>query len=625
MCGINGVFGLDKIAKPKQLIQCMNEALAHRGPDAEGCFVNDQVALGHRRLSIIDTSKKSNQPLFSKDHSITLVFNGELYNYVELKEELREFQFETSSDTEVLIAAYQKWGISCMEKFNGMFGFALWDDNQKALYIARDRIGIKPIYFYESDTHLVFSSEIRAMLKSGLVEKKLDKSALADYLRYQTVHGPRTIVQGIRLLPAGHFLKINQEETTLHEYWNLISEQTKRTYEPTREALHSRTKDLLHDSIRLRMRSDVPYGAFLSGGIDSSAIVGLMAEHTSHPVSTFNISFKENEFSEAKYARMVAKKFNTKHEEITLTSDTFKNLIPDALDAMDHPSGDGPNTFVVSKATKEAGVTMALSGLGGDELFAGYAIFTQSLSLMNKRWLSSFSPALRGLVGKLYKTLKPSISSDKIAGILAEDYIELPYIYPWSRTLYSDDVIAKVLTRKKLPENAVKSKLLELLDFKEGAGIMPSLSQVSLAEINTYMSHVLLRDSDQMSMAHALEVRVPFLDHRLVEHALRIPDTLKYPSAPKKFLIDALGDLLPSDIVDRPKMGFTLPWNIWMKSDLKSFCENHLKSLGKRAEFNENQIDSLWKGFLNNDPKLSWSRLWPLVVLGHWIEKNGIE
>ena len=603
----------------------MNDALAHRGPDADGCFVNDHVALGHRRLSIIDTSEKSNQPLFSKDGSISLVFNGELYNYIELKEELREFDFETSSDTEVLIAAYQRWGISCLERFNGMFGFALWDNNQKALYIVRDRVGIKPIYFFESDAHLIFSSEIRAILSSGLVEKKLDKASLADYLRYQTVHGPRTIVQGVRLLPPGHFLKINQEENTLHEYWNLVSEQTKNTYEPTKGALQNNTRELLHDSIRLRMRSDVPFGAFLSGGIDSSAIVGLMAEHTSHPVNTFNISFKENEFSEAPYAQTVAKKFNTKHQEITLTSDSFRDLIPEALDAMDHPSGDGPNTFVVSKATKEAGVTMALSGLGGDELFAGYAIFTQSLSLMNKRWLSSFSPALRGLGGKLYKTLKPSVASDKIAGILAEDYLELPYIYPWSRILYADDVIAKALTQRKLPENVVKSGLLELLDFKDGGGSMPSLSQVSLAEITTYMSHVLLRDSDQMSMAHALEVRVPFLDHRLVEHVLRIPDSLKYPTTPKKFLIDTLGDLLPDEIVNRPKMGFTLPWKIWMKTDLKSFCEHHLKSLGKRAEFNDAQIDSLWKGFLNDDQKLSWSRLWPLVVLGHWLEKNGIE
>ena len=601
MCGISGVYGLENLNDPRSIVEKMNASIAHRGPDAEGIHEGDNFLLGHRRLSIIDTTAQSNQPLYSKDKKIVLVFNGELYNYIELKAELPDYEFTTNSDTEVLIAAYEKWGIAALSKFNGMFSFALWDDSLKCLFLVRDRLGIKPLYFSQINQQIVFASEVRALLNSGLVERKLDETALVDYLRYQTVHGPRTIIKNLRLLPAGHYLKITEDDASIYEYWNLADQTDHSIAEKSLEDQLTATRDLLHSSVGLRMRADVPFGAFLSGGIDSSAVVGLMAEHTEHPVNTFNISFQEDEFSEAPYAQLIAKKFNTKHCEIELTVEKFKQLIPDALNAMDHPSGDGPNTFVVSKVTKEAGITMALSGLGGDELFAGYGIFSQATSLLNKKWLASFAPVIRGIGGKIYKTLKPGIAGDKIAGILSEDYIELPYIYPWSRVVLMDHRIKKLLGKGTLPRNDMKQFLIEALHHKTSGGNLPLLSQVSLAEINTYMQHVLLRDSDQMSMAHALEIRVPFLDHRLVETAMGIQDPYKYPYSPKQFLIKSLGDLLPTEVVDRKKMGFTLPWEIWMKGDLKNFCEEQLQSLGKRAYFESDQVMKLWNDFLKGD------------------------
>ncbi|NQX92736.1 MAG: 7-cyano-7-deazaguanine synthase, partial [Flavobacteriales bacterium] len=341
------------------------------------------------------------------------------------------------------------------------------------------RLGIKPLYFFENDQRIIFSSEIRALLKSDLIERKLDPVGLVDYLRYQTVHGPRTIIKDVRQLPAGHFKELSDEGVSVRQYWDITKVRKDYGLNST-ESWLNKSKEILHSSVEMRMRADVPFGAFLSGGIDSSAIVGLMAERSTQAVQTFNVAFEENEFSEAPFAKIIANKFNTNHTEILLKVDQFKELIPDALRSMDHPSGDGPNTYVVSKATKEAGITMALSGLGGDELFAGYDIFKRSASLISKRWLSSFAPQLRGFAGTMYHALKRNVASEKIAEILREDYLELPYIYPHSRSLFADHRISEMLQQKGLPKNAVQTSLLELLDYKEGAGAYPFLSQVSI-------------------------------------------------------------------------------------------------------------------------------------------------
>ena len=625
MCGISGIYGLEGLSDPKEVLSKMTQKLAHRGPDAEGFFINEHLALGHRRLSIIDTSADGNQPLHSHNGKLTLVFNGELYNYLELKAELKDYPFKTKTDTEVVLAAFETWGDQALQRFNGMFAFALWDDESKVLKLVRDRLGIKPLYVASVGQHFLFASEVRSILASDLVERKLSQDGLIDYLRYQTVHGQNTIIEGIKQISPGSMLVIKEEEQFIDTYWSLSETANMEAGRHSRDEQKKNIRSLLSSSVQYRMRADVPFGAFLSGGIDSSAIVGLMSEVSAQPISTFNISFKENEFSEAPYARMIAKKFNTKHHEIELSVEEFKKLIPDALAAMDHPSGDGPNTYVVSKVTKEAGITMALSGLGGDELFAGYQIFQQATSLLSKRWLMSFPPLIRGLGGDVLKMIKPSVASSKMAGILKEDYLDLEHIYPWSRRIFTDQKIQQVLKKKGLSENAVMKILMDSFQLKSRGADLPFLSKVSVAEIQSYMQHVLLRDSDQMSMAHALELRVPFLDHNLVSYVLGISDRNKYPHTPKELLVDSLGDLLPREIVDRPKMGFTLPWEIWMKGDLKSFCEQHMTELSKRPYFEEKEVMKLWRDFLAGKPETTWSRIWPLVVLNHWMNTNQID
>ncbi len=630
MCGINGILGIKDVNVARQKVDAMNNSLRHRGPDDEGTFVIDNIALGHRRLSIIDLSAAGHQPMKSYDGRYQVVYNGELYNYKELKFELtrvisgskdKAYLFQTNTDTEVIIAAYSRWGTDCVSHFNGMFAFAIWDKETKELFIARDRLGIKPLYYSYSNNVLVFSSEIRSLLSSQLIPKKLDENSLSDYLRYQTVHAPNTIVKGVKMLMPGHYIKANADKVTIHNYWSLTGNISNASAGKSYDEVCKEVNNLLTKSVERRLIADVPFGAFLSGGIDSSAIVGLMSKVSSEKIKTFSVVFDESEFSEAKYAQLIAKKFNTDHHEIKLSPADFLEQLPNALKAMDHPSGDGPNTYVVSKVTKEAGITMALSGLGGDELFAGYDVFKRTLELNNKKWLNALPLFMRGAGGSILKTAKPGIASDKVAEFIKQAKLNFNTYYPLSRQVLMDEQILKLVNTPQLAANRVAEIIneLQISDSKF------QISQVTIAEISTYMQNVLLRDSDQFSMAHALEVRVPFIDYILVEYVLGIPDKYKSVASPKKLLVDALGDMLPPEIVNRPKMGFTFPWKLWVKNELKSFCEQKMISLSRRKFFNEKGVMNLWNDFLADNPRISWSRIWYLVVLENWLQENGIE
>ncbi len=621
MCGINGIFSIPDEDKATEMVRRMNQCIAHRGPDADGIWANDQCVLGHRRLSIIDTSPAGNQPFFSADKKITMVYNGEIYNYIELKKELSSsFSFVTESDTEVMIAAYQKWGIACIEKFLGMFAFALWDEDQKTLFVVRDRMGVKPLYYATKNGQLLFSSEIRALLSTGLVDKKISKASLADYLRYQTVHAPNTIIDDVKMLMPGHLMKITSAGVETTCYWDQEKNASTQSREEDITTIRKNIHDLLRSSVEIRMRADVPFGAFLSGGIDSSIIVGLMSEISRHPVKTFSITFHEKEFDESPYSEIIAKKFNTDHLPIKLHASHFLNLVPEALQAMDHPSGDGPNTYVVSKVTREAGVKMALSGLGGDEVFAGYDIFKRIKNLESKSWMNLIPTFARKGAGDLLRKIRPSVSSEKIAAILSEKKIDFAHFYPHNRQVLPEYEVQKLLHNETLPSNFVA-----LLSEKIQLSHLPTLSKVSVAEMSTYMQNVLLRDADQMSMAHALEVRVPFLDHRLIEYVLGVNDDAKYPHSPKELLTSSFADLLPKEIIDRPKMGFTFPWAIWMRNEMKTFCEENIASLSQIENLDADAAMQLWKRFLNQDTYITWSRIWPLVVLGHWVKQHDVH
>ncbi|HET6243366.1 MAG: asparagine synthase (glutamine-hydrolyzing) [Bacteroidetes bacterium] len=631
MCGINGIYSHNGATECFPILNKMNDTLSHRGPDDNGVFTEGPVALGHCRLSIIDLSSAGHQPMSYANKRFTVVFNGEIYNYKELREELRKTDnsylaetFTTNTDTEVLLAAFKRWGKNCVNKFNGMFAFSLWDSHEKELFIARDRLGIKPLYYFKDEKKLIFSSEIRPLLNTGLIPLKLNRSGLIDYLRYQTVHAPFTIVENIFMLLPGHHITINEEDFSIKKYWDIVEEALEEKIPFSYEDVCKKTKQLLFESVERRLVADVPFGAFLSGGIDSSAVVGIMTEVSEQKVNTFNVSFDEQEFSEAKYAALIAKKFKTNHHEIKLSPSDFLKNLPLALSSLDHPSGDGPNTWIVSKVTKEAGITMALSGLGGDELFAGYDIFKQMYKLRENRWLLSFPMFSRTLAGFALKSIKPGVASDKTAEILKQDYFDISTVYPLYRQVLLDKQIYKLLKGSSLPPNKVAEMLKSTVEFESEGFALPSMGRISVAEIYTYMQNVLLRDADQMSMAHALEVRVPFLDYNLVKFVLAVPDEYKYPHTPKKLLTDSLNGLLPSDIVNRPKMGFTFPWKHWMKNELREFCESKLKSLSSRDGINPKEVNFLWQQFLKDNPRITWSRIWYLVVLENWLIENKI-
>ena len=641
MCGIAGIVGLKAVGHfapsndPQAIVRRMTDRIAHRGPDAEGIWQGSDVVLGHRRLSIIDLSPASNQPMTTPDGRYTIVFNGEIYNYRDLRKQLGDVAWRSDGDGEVLLHAWARWGADCLPKLEGMFAFAVWDEQEQECVLVRDRLGIKPLYYALLVHHgerrhhgLVFGSEIRAVLASGCVDPKLNGEGLVDYLRYGTVQAPWTIIDGVQMLRPGHLLQFTQEEGKSgggSAWWDAVKAARSAATAMPREQATNGIRTLLTKAVEKRLVADVPFGAFLSGGIDSSAVVGLMAECSSAPVHTFNVSFDESEFSEARYARLIAKRFNTQHTEIKLKPQDMLRYLPEALAAMDHPSMDGPNTWVVSKVTKEAGITMALSGLGGDEVFAGYDVFKRSMALRRKSWLMAFPGPLRKLGAYLLMKAKPGAASSKAAELLALETWSLANTYPLSRLAFTDSDLADLLSYGLDPgPNRVRLQAQLLLGSGYGSAL-PLLSQVSVLEMSTYMQNVLLRDTDQMSMAHALEVRVPFLDHELVSFVLGVGDAFKFPHTPKQLLTDSLGDLLPREIIDRPKMGFTLPWAQWMRGELKTFCADRMSALAAREQFHAEGINALWHRFLANDPRVTWGRVWMLVVLEDWMQRNGVQ
>lgn len=625
MCGITGIFS-SRIPEEnrKKMVTAMNSAIAHRGPDNEGIWTENECTLGHRRLSIIDLSIESNQPFLSSDKRYVIVYNGELYNYKELKLQLQRsaqgeatlpYFFKTNSDTEVVLAAFIKWGPKCLDLFNGMFAFAIYDRENKEVFVARDPMGVKPLYYSYSDEGFAFSSELRAILKSGIRRFTINHSVLPEYAMYQTVMAPNTIIKGIKVLLPGHYMHLSAQGLVSKQYFDIT--QIAATPEMPYNDICKRVAELLGASVQRRMVSDVPFGAFLSGGIDSSAVVGLMSSVSTERINTFNISFDESEFSEAQYARVIAKKFGTIHHEIKLRPADFLSQLPEALAATDHPGGDGPNTYIVSKATKNAGITMALSGIGGDELFAGYPVFNHMQRLSQKSWLDKTPHFLRLLAGGAIELKGRHVSAMKTAELLKQKDINFLTAYPRVRSLFTEKQLQHIIAGN--PYSAYENLLREVPQYENKL-----ITSVSVAEIKSYLQNVLLRDADQMSMAVALEVREPFLDKHLVQFVLSLKDETKMPVSPKKLLVDSLGDLLPKEIVNRPKMGFTLPWQHWLKSELSSFVDHQLSELNSKSLFEKGSVIELWKRFQKDDPLISWSRIWHLATLNHWLDTNNV-
>jgi asparagine synthase (glutamine-hydrolysing) len=615
MCGIAGILNFNDNTRQASAIRAMTDRIAHRGPDAEGIYLDDQIAFGHRRLSIIDLQESSNQPMWDYSGRYVIVFNGEIYNYREIRSLMVNYPFKTQSDTEVILAGYSMWGIHCLEKFNGMFAFAIWDTKEQLLFAARDRVGKKPFYYFHSADHFVFSSEVRSMLASGLVPRQLDEQHLTEYFLYQAPMGDHSMVRDIRRLKAGHYAIIKDGSMKELPYWRY--EQVEPSGDDAATA-KTKVRDLLLDAVRLRMVSDVPVGAFLSGGIDSSLIVACMAEQSSQPVNTFTISFDEKEFDESVYAQQVASLYNTNHHRLVIRPEEFLYSVEDILASMDIPSGDGPNTFLVARHTHQEKIKVALSGLGGDELFAGYNKFMIYHRLMKYKWVLNFPYPVRKALEILISKSKPDHKFTKLAYLTGLKTWDLSTVYPLLRRAYSYDEINTLLTR---PDrfDPVQERLAAI---NAAVPNMGDFSKCTIGEMETYTRDVLLRDTDQMSMAHALEVRVPFFDYRLIEYVLSLPDHIKYPHTPKQLLVEAMSPRLPKELSQRKKMGFTLPMDLWLKRELADMVQEKLNYLADRKEFNSGRVLQKWNAFKSGDSRVLWTRIWKLVVLSDWLQRN---
>jgi asparagine synthase (glutamine-hydrolysing) len=600
----------------------MTETVRHRGPDDAGVEVVHEgdalVAFGHRRLAIIDLSAAGHQPMLDAETGNWITFNGEVYNYLELRHELeRQGQiFRTETDTEVILKAYARWGTDCVRRLRGIFGFGIWDERARSLLLARDQLGVKPVYYWQDGQTLIFGSEVRALLASCLVPRRLDFNGLRSHLAYGSVQEPYTLVRGVQSLLPGHVLLRQEGKTKIERYWRLpLPEETRE--EPPPDYLDE-VKSLLSEAVRLQLVADVPLGAFLSGGIDSTAITALMRAAASAPVKTFSVVFDEAGYDERVYSQLAARHIGTQHTELLLREEDVLRDLPEALSAFDQPSMDGLNTYFVSKVTREAGLTVALSGLGGDELFGGYNGYYKAL--FAERWGGRFqrTPGLLRAVGAGILYRSPWAKMGMVADLMQTE----GHPYFWSRRVFNARQVADMLEPETLAESEGWESL-SLGRFEAETREYDSINRASALELQTFMLSTLLRDTDQMSMAHALEVRVPLLDHRLVEYLFRLPGACKLdPKHPKPLLTLSLDGALPPECVYRPKRGFELPFALWLRKGLQeriraSFIDqtsNHV------SPFEAKGLARVWQRF--DEGRIGWSRIWGLFVLRDWIARH---
>lgn len=640
MCGIAGaLFDSIQAVPAEEAVGRMVRTLGHRGPDGSGlmrlCSVdgaaNVDLAVGHTRLAILDLSERGAQPMRDETERVAVTYNGEIYNFAQLRSELerRGRRFRSDSDTEVILEGYREWGDDLVNRLRGMFAFALWDGERGRLLIARDRLGIKPLYYVERHGQFLFASEVRALLASGLVSPTIDATALDQYLAYQTTATPRTLVRDVRMLEPGRLLVKSAGLPSISRvYWDFIGSTDHSARTATTDAAAERVSQLLDESVRLHLVSDVPVGVFLSGGIDSSALA-LAVRRAGVTPRTFTVSFPGASGDEGEFARRIAEAVGADHTEIQLGESDLLQMLPDAIASFDHPSGDAVNTYVVSKAVRSAGIKVALSGLGGDELFGGYASFGRLSHA--RRWARAWqrTPAgVRQAAAAAVRTFAPSsIASEKRAAVLETDG-SLPQAFPVLRQVFSKAQRLRLLGAiGGNGEGAARDPYVALLETAlTNATTLPFISRVSYAEARTYMHDVLLRDTDQMSMRHGLEVRVPLLDHELVQYVMGVSDEAKQAGAgPKPLLLKQIQSALPPDCLRRPKQGFVLPFAVWMRGALRPYCETHLlgDTLVGRVGLDGGAVAELWQSFVDGRPTVSWSRLWTLVALSAWAERNG--
>ena len=642
MCGIVGILARGGVVPP-ELLERATQSLAHRGPDDHGTVIVREVGpeavevgLGNRRLAILDLSPLGHQPMQDPETGNWIVHNGEVYNFREVRAKLERegVAFRSHSDTEVVLKAYARWGERCVEEFRGMFAFAIWDARRHQLFVARDPMGIKPLYYFQSKSHFLFASEIRTLLGTGLVPKNIDTAGFLGYLTFGSVYEPASWIEGIRMLPPGCYLTWEKGAVREQPYWDLAGREGAPEVEQSvsREQSEERVHAVIDESVRMQLVSDVPVGVFLSGGIDSSSLVGILSRSGVRP-STFSIVFREAEFSEAEHSRAVASRFRTDHHEIAVSQDDVLAAIPSAIGAMDQPTMDGVNTYFVSQQAQAAGVKVALSGLGGDELFAGYSNF-ETVPRM-ERFAATWKHIPRGLraaAAGAFASLGPENDQNRKLAALLRENGRLVHPYFLTRMLFTPtqrEALTHTLEQHSGDGASPVSTSMDrftapLRERLERSQRLDPVNRVSYLEARCYMLNTLLRDSDFMSMAHGLEVRVPLIDHRLAELTMQLPGAWKMSkSAPKPLLVGALRGALPDSIVHRPKRGFTLPFERWVREALRPEVE---KSIGKLSGgplaglVSEQAAKAVWGDFLTG--KTSWTRPWALFVAQRWCEQN---
>jgi len=611
MCGICGHFSENHPISIHELNQ-MTDALKHRGPDATGHFSENAVSLGHTRLSIIDLSANANQPMFSHNQRFAIVFNGEVYNYNEIAKQL-EIEPTTTSDTEVVLEALVKKGTEAIHLFNGMFAIALYDRQEESLMLIRDRVGIKPLFYFWDGNHFAFASELKALLKLEFVKQnlKINHKAINDYLHVGFIPEPQTIYENIYKFPAGSYGILKEKNFKIHEYWNISKQLNTYTINSEKEA-KAKLNELLISSVNYRLISDVPYGVFLSGGIDSS-LVAAVAQKITGNIKTFSIGFNEAKYNEAPYAKAVAHYLKTKHTEFTVTYDHAISLIDDIISQYDEPFADASAvpTMMVSKLAKNE-VSMVLSGDGGDELFWGYGAYHWAKRLSN--------PLVKNLRYPIASCLDMGNSRQKrVAQMLrfsSEDFLPA-HILSQEQYFFRTNEVSQLLNREYLssasfPEPKVEQRKLNHIEKQ------------SLFDFNHYLKDDLLVKVDRASMKYALEVRVPLLDYRIAEFAFNLSPELKHKNHCDKYLLkQVLYDYIPPSYFDRPKWGFALPLHHWLKHELKPLVQQYLNSerLKNQGILNISQVEKLLKKYKSGNDYL-FGRIWNLLILQMWLGKN---
>jgi asparagine synthase (glutamine-hydrolysing) len=620
MCGIAGIIYLDKgNIVDVSTIRNMTNSIYHRGPDDEGFYINHNVGLGFRRLSIIDLNT-GHQPLSNIDNTIHIIFNGEIYNYKEQREILKNkgYVFKTSTDTEVIVNLYAEYGVNCLQYLRGMFSFAIWDNNKKQLFCARDRFGIKPFYYYIDNEKFVFASEIKAILKAGRIDKTISNEALDSYFAYGYITSDLSIYKNIKKLQPGNYLLLSfneKEPINIKEYYEILFDPD---YSRSEIQWSDEIENCLSETVKLHMISDVPLGAFLSGGIDSSSIVAMMAKNSSQAIKTFSIGFRDQKDNEFVYAREIAKKYGCEYHEKIIDPDSI-DLLPKLVHGYDEPFADPSAipTYYVSKFAREH-VTVALSGDGGDELFAGYDIF-RYLNNIHK-FNSPYQSFNRLIWGGINKIIPQNMPGKGLTYFLSQDKENLgAYLGYWTRA-EREHLISNTQFGNK---NSYHSETIKEDILKKGYK-NDFLSNLQFLTMKTYMVDDILTKVDRVSMLNSLEVRVPLLDHKFVELSLKIPRNFKLNGRIQKYILkQSMKSYLPQSILNHPKQGFNIPLPVWIKGDLKKYVSENLLSTSAllSGHLNQSYVKKIVENNQNGGRDLS-TRIYSLLVFEEWLRQN---